>query len=200
MLAKILIAWCLVATTVMFHAAALGIMLNPVLRLTGQLETRFLPVTWLVVRITWWLIVIHLVEIALWALFFWWQKCLPDAESSFYFSGATYATIGYGDLVLPKEWRLFGPVEGLTGILMHVEHEYFRMGAWTYLAAWDVIEQESSAAVKSKVELLPWIGLWAKSWGKSLINLLAASFGSWTTALLIEGRRPPTGCVTGGPT
>jgi hypothetical protein len=30
----------------------------------------------------------------------------------------TYATIGYGDLVLPKEWRLFGPVEGLTGILM----------------------------------------------------------------------------------
>ena len=29
-----------------------------------------------------------------------------------------YATIGYGDLVLPKEWRLFGPLEGLTGILM----------------------------------------------------------------------------------
>ena len=28
------------------------------------------------------------------------------------------------------------------------------------------IEQESSAAVKSKVELLPWIGLWAKSWGQ----------------------------------
>jgi hypothetical protein len=62
------------------------------------------------------------------------------------------------------------------------------------------IEQESSAAVKSKVELLPSIGLWAKSWGKSLINLLAASFGSWTIARLIEGRRPPTGCVTDGPT
>jgi hypothetical protein len=51
------------------------------------------------------------------------------------------------------------------------------------------IEQESSAAVKSKVELLPWIGLWARSWGKSLINLLAASFGSWTTARLIEVNR-----------
>src|SRR5258708_8959223 len=58
------------------------------------------------------------------------------------------------------------------------------------------IEQESSAAVKSKVELLASIGLWAKSWGKSLINLLAASFGSWTTALLIEGGRPPTAYVT----
>ena len=66
----------------------------------------------------WWLIVSHLVEIAVWALFFWWQRCLPDAESSFYFSSVTYTTIGYGDLVLPKEWRLFGPVEGLTGVLM----------------------------------------------------------------------------------
>jgi Ion channel len=118
MLTKILFASCLVATTVLFHAAALAIVLNPVLRLTAQLETRFWPMTWLVVRITWWLMVVHLVEIAVWALFFWWQKCLPDAESSFYFSGVTYATIGYGDLVLPNEWRLFGPVEGLTGILM----------------------------------------------------------------------------------
>lgn len=53
MLAKILIAWCLVATTVLFHATALGIVLNPVLRLIAQLQMRFWPVTWLVVRITW---------------------------------------------------------------------------------------------------------------------------------------------------
>ena len=118
MLTKILFAWSLVGATVIFHAAALTVVLNPVLRLTAQLQMRFWPVTWLVVRITWWLMVIHFVEIAVWALFFWWQKCLPDAESSFYFSGVTYATIGYGDLVLPKEWRLFGLVEGLTGILM----------------------------------------------------------------------------------
>jgi hypothetical protein len=118
MLSKILLASCLVATTVFFHAAALTIILNPVLRFTAQLEVRFWPVTWLVVRLTWWLIGIHLVEIVVWALFFWWQKCMPDAESSFYFSGVTYTTTGYGDFVLPKEWRLFAPVEGLTGILM----------------------------------------------------------------------------------
>jgi len=47
-----LIAWCIVATTLLFHATALGIVLNPVSRLTAQLETRFWPVTWLVVRIT----------------------------------------------------------------------------------------------------------------------------------------------------
>ena len=34
------------------------------------------------------------------------------------FSAVTYTTTGYGDLVLPKEWRLVGGVEALTGILM----------------------------------------------------------------------------------
>ena len=118
MIPELLIASCLVAMTVIIHAAGLGLALSRTLRVTARLDTRFWPITWLLIRIAWLLIVIHLFEIAVWALFFWWQKCLPDLESSFYFSGVTYATIGYGDLVLPKEWRLFGPIEGLTGILM----------------------------------------------------------------------------------
>jgi Ion channel len=118
MIAKLLMASCLVATTVIIHAAGLGIVLSHVFHSTMRPDTRFWPITWLLVRIAWFLIVIHLLEIAVWALFFRWHKCLPDIESSFYFSGVTYATIGYGDLVLPKEWRLFGPVEGLTAILM----------------------------------------------------------------------------------
>ena len=118
MIAKLLMASCLVAITVTIHAAGIGMALSHALRSTRRPETRFWPITWLLVRIAWFLIVIHLLEIAVWALFFRWQNCLPNAESSFYFSGVTYATIGYGDLVLPQEWRLYGPVEGLTGILM----------------------------------------------------------------------------------
>jgi hypothetical protein len=118
MIAKLLMASCLVAITGTIHAAGIGMALSHALRSTRQPETRFWPITWLLVRIAWFLIVIHLLEIAVWALFFRWQNCLPNAESSFYFSGVTYATIGYGDLVLLKEWRLFGPLEGLTGILM----------------------------------------------------------------------------------
>jgi hypothetical protein len=118
MIARLLIAGCLVGMTVTIHAAGLALILERVWRSPAGLETRFWSITWLLIRIAWFLIVLHLLEIAVWALFFWWHKCLPDVESSFYFSGVTYATIGYGDLVLPKEWRLFGPVEGLTGILM----------------------------------------------------------------------------------
>src|SRR5580765_8395247 len=117
MISKLLIAWCLLAFTVTIHAAGLSAMLRRMLS-SALPDTRFWPVTWLLVRVAWWLLLLHLVEISVWALFYWWQKCLPDAESSFYFSGVTYTTVGYGDLVLPQEWRLLGPVEGLTGILM----------------------------------------------------------------------------------
>src|SRR5947208_14137386 len=119
MIAKLLIASCLVATTVTIHAAGLGMVLSHVSRSTVRPEdTRFWPITWLLIRIAWFLIVFHVLEIAVWALFFWCENCMPDVESSFYFSGITYLTIGYGDLVLPKEWREFGPIEGLTGILV----------------------------------------------------------------------------------
>jgi len=116
MISKFLIAWCLLALTVTIHAAGLSTVLTRAS--SRRSDTRFWPVTGVLVRVAWWLVLLHLAEIAVWALFYWWQKCLPDAESSFYFSGVTYTTLGYGDLVLPQEWRLLGPVEGLTGILM----------------------------------------------------------------------------------
>lgn len=74
--------------------------------------------TRLLIEVTWWLILIHATEIGVWAMFYLWAGCLPDAESAFYFSGVTYATLGYGDVVLPLPWRMLGPIEGLTGILM----------------------------------------------------------------------------------
>jgi len=46
------------------------------------------------------------------------QGCLPNAEAAFYFSGTTYTTVGYGDVVLAKPWRLLGPLEGLISVLM----------------------------------------------------------------------------------
>ena len=43
---------------------------------------------------------------------------MPDLASGAVFQWVTYTTTGYGDLVLPPEWRLVGGVEALTGILM----------------------------------------------------------------------------------
>jgi hypothetical protein len=117
MIAKVFAAFCLIALTVTIHATGLGLLFRG-LHWKTLPKSRFWPITWLLIRIAWWLILLHMVEISVWALFFWWQNCLPNVLSSFYFSGVTYTTVGYGDLLLPYGWKLFGPIEALTGILM----------------------------------------------------------------------------------
>jgi hypothetical protein len=118
MLQHLLIAAGLVALTVAVHAGGFGVVLGTVVKRHVAPPSSAWGITWLLIRLAWVLMVIHIVEISLWALFYLWQRCLPDAESAFYFSGVTYTTIGYGDVVLQKPWRLLAPLEGLTGILM----------------------------------------------------------------------------------
>jgi voltage-gated potassium channel len=62
-------------------------------------------------------ILLHGVVILLWATCYRWL-CFPAWESAFYFSASTYATVGYGDIILPSKWRLLGPLEGMLGMLM----------------------------------------------------------------------------------
>ena len=117
MLSKLLLAWAVMALCVAIHAAnvtsAVGWLRRQTIR--GQ---RFWPWTWLFIRLAGWMIVVHLVEIAAWAMLYWWRDAMPDWQTAFYFSAVTYTTTGYGDLVLPSEWRLVGGIEALTGILM----------------------------------------------------------------------------------
>jgi hypothetical protein len=107
-----------VVVTVTIHAIGFAVLLRTMIRSRALDQAGFRPVTLLVIGLTCWLILIHLAGISVWGLFYFRQGCLPDAESAFYFSGVTYTTVGYGDLVLPKPWRMLAPVEAMTGILM----------------------------------------------------------------------------------
>ena len=71
----------------------------------------------LVMQTTVAMIALHTLVILLWAGFYRF-RCFPSWELAFYFSGSTYATVGYGDVVLPSKWRLLGPLESMTGVLM----------------------------------------------------------------------------------
>src|SRR5258706_15478819 len=71
----------------------------------------------LVMRLMTAFIGLHLLEILLWAGFYRWL-CFTSWESAFYFSAASYATVGYGDVVLPWTWRTLGPVESIIGVLL----------------------------------------------------------------------------------
>jgi len=71
----------------------------------------------LIVRFTSIIIVLHGLQILLWASFYRW-KCFPSWESALYFSTGSYSTVGTGELLLPRTWRIVGVVESGTGVLM----------------------------------------------------------------------------------
>ena len=118
MLTIILIAGGLVVVTVLIHAVGFDVLLRTMMRSHALTASGFRRVTLFVIGLACSLILIHLVEISVWGLFYFWQCCLPDAESAWYFSGVTYTGSGYGDLVLSTAWRKLAPVETLTGLLM----------------------------------------------------------------------------------
>jgi len=64
------------------------------------------------------LFVVHSVEIWAWALTYLGLGALSDIDSAVYFSLTTFATIGYGDLVLDQQWRLLSALEGISGLIL----------------------------------------------------------------------------------
>ena len=115
---KLFIAWVLMALCVSVHAMGMTVALRLLNQMIARIGVPFWFSTWMLVRIAGWAILLHLVEIAMWAFFYAWRHALPDMTTALYFSAMTYTTTGYGDVVLPSQWRLVGGVEALTGILM----------------------------------------------------------------------------------
>lgn len=118
MFSKLLIAFTLMAVCVAIHAVGLiGVFRWTQARLARGTQN-FWPSAWRLVRVASWTVFLHLLQILVWAFLYAWRGALPDFTTAAYFSAVTYTTTGYGDLVLPGEWRLVGGVEALTGILM----------------------------------------------------------------------------------
>ena len=70
---------------------------------------------WSVVTI---LMAAHLVAIMVWAITYDMVGIVPDRQDTFYFAFANYTTLGYGDIIPIKRWRLLGPMTAMNGMLL----------------------------------------------------------------------------------
>jgi len=67
------------------------------------------------------LLLLHILEVAVWACVY---MALPDLaelseiEEATYFSTVTFATLGYGDVVINGSWRLLSAIQAMTGLLI----------------------------------------------------------------------------------
>jgi voltage-gated potassium channel len=116
---EIVTAVLLVLLTLWLHCGGLVALIFWVRRALAADPYRLRPFrsTALVVQLTAAVIVLHGVLILFWAGCYRWL-CLSSWESALYFSASSYATVGYGEVVLPSNWRMLGPLESIIGILM----------------------------------------------------------------------------------
>ncbi len=61
---------------------------------------------------------LHTIEVWSYAFFFWRLHEIETFEAALYFSTVTFATLGYGDLVLSERWRLFAAIESVNGVIL----------------------------------------------------------------------------------
>ena len=118
MLVQLSLATLMVVVTVLIHLLGLAILMR-VLRSHTRIfrKLAIMPLT-LLLAATIGIFAIHTVEIWLFAILFLQLGAFGHFEQALYFSTITYATIGYGDVVMVHQWRILGGIEGATGVIM----------------------------------------------------------------------------------
>ncbi len=108
------------ALTVTVHFAGLSILLALVRKhLRGTSRARaFVGNAVGILAAAFGLFALHGIEIWSYALLYSSMGVFASFEQALYFSTSSYATIGYGDLVLPVGRRLLGAIEGVNGVIL----------------------------------------------------------------------------------
>lgn len=119
MLTEISVAALIVAVCLLLHVAGLVLMAEWLLRHREYLEPKGARMRYAVLLVLLFsgIMLLHLFEAGMWAVFYYSRSLFNDFETSLYFSLTSYTTIGYGDVLLPQRWRLLGAIEGVTGVL-----------------------------------------------------------------------------------
>lgn len=65
-----------------------------------------------------WTLVMMTVSVWIWAMSLFWLGIFTTLESSVYFALVAFTTLGFGDILLPQEWRLLGGMAAANGLLM----------------------------------------------------------------------------------
>ena len=60
----------------------------------------------------------NLVQIAAWGMLFVVLGEFVELYEAVYHSAVNFTSLGYGDVVMSKQWKLLGPLEAVNGILM----------------------------------------------------------------------------------
>lgn len=117
---ELTIAAAMTAATIFFHAviisAAAAIFRATASRIWGPM--RFVRDAVMLTLLGLVLMTAHVLEIWGWAELFVRIGAFSDVEEALYFSFSAYTTLGFGDVLLPDEWRLLAGGIAANGLLL----------------------------------------------------------------------------------
>jgi polyferredoxin len=119
MLHQILIGAALVAATAVIQASFMLVGLRALERLrTAERTFTHHHATLIIVSFVLFMFLAVVIDVWLWATVYLAVGALGSFEEALYFSTASFTTIGYGDVVLAREWRLLSSFEGANGMII----------------------------------------------------------------------------------
>ena len=118
MVVQLILATAMVMALGLIHLVGLAL-LTRLLRSHNSAfrHLRIMPLT-LLLAASMGIIGIHTIEIWCFAALYLGLHAFTHFEEALYFSTVTYASIGYGDVLMPHDWRILGAIEGAAGIIM----------------------------------------------------------------------------------
>ncbi len=120
MFKELIIAFGIMGLCLVIHISGMVLLGDRLVRRGKSIELHGGPLstTLLLIGVFVIIIILHMTEAGLWAVFYLWYGLFKDFETAFYFSLKSYSTVGYGDVLLPDSWRLLGTVEAISGALL----------------------------------------------------------------------------------
>ena len=86
----------------------------------------------------------NIVQVAFWALLYRALGAFENFETAMYFSGVTFTSLGYGDVVLDGRMRLLGPLQAANGLMMFgITTAVFIAAVQHAIASWTAVRNAS---------------------------------------------------------
>jgi hypothetical protein len=114
-------ALALAAGVFFFHTSVLFEVARHLIAANAWLAEKYGPATAgkVIVLVSFFaLFITHVLEAATWGLFLWRKGLIATFTEGVYFSATSTTALGYGDVLLPRPWRMLGPLVAISGILM----------------------------------------------------------------------------------
>jgi voltage-gated potassium channel Kch len=120
MISGLFIAFGILGICLVIHIAGMVFIGDRLVRRREEIERNAGPLcaSILLIVVFSFVILLHLTETCIWAALYAWLGLFENYETALYFSLKTYSTVGYGDVLLPHDWRIVGTVEALSGVLL----------------------------------------------------------------------------------